>query len=729
MEAINPSSPPAGRIITSNLEPLRLATMEHFATLKRDQVRTRLFANSITRMVQDAHAAVIAKVRQLADLLHSAKVRELLESALSDCERLERAIELLTREQQRQLKESSSAISDSMRAFSQTLDGLEDALINKELLERQSKVLEIIILSHERVAHWQSFVQEILEKFHQVFPFDFFFIAFAENNTLSLYIYYMGDYSEAGHRWVRQRLSQRVLEQLGLPCDALLNIEEFQVLTDKKLPPLDDIQMLSVGVPQSTSINLAGVLGVAFASIQRRTPLETSIIRSILAIMVIVVGSSKVLSRTLAELEYYSQHDPFTGLYNRRYFNDMLSYEIGRSKRHSHEFSIMLLDLDNFKDINDSYGHPTGDRALYAIADTLKAQFRKGDVACRIGGDEFAVLLPETSPADAVSAGEKIRRAIHDAEFISEEGRPFHLTVSIGIVGYPRDAKNINDLLAGVEAALYRAKGTGKNSVCLLRGGEEELKTIRAARSQAEALRSALKEKRVVPYFQPIVDLKSDKIHGYETLARIRNPDGSTSSAAGFIEIIEKYGLARDLDRSIIEMSFDEVRRKLCGQAEQMRVFINLSPQEIQGRGILGFAEKLCRELGIEPGRIVFELTERDAIGDLSNMRRFLANMRASGFAFAMDDFGSGYNSFHYLRELHFEYVKIDGAFVRNIITSKIDYALVSNLARMCRDLGIQTIGEHAETHEILEALKEIGVDYAQGYYLGMPLPEIAPSP
>jgi diguanylate cyclase (GGDEF)-like protein len=732
MEAINPFPPPAGgsMVNTDNLEPLRLATMERFATLKRSQIHTRLFAAYITRMVQDMHAVVVANVRRLADdPPHPAKARELLESVLTDCGCLERAIELLTREQQRQLELNGGSIRDSMRSFSQTLDELEGTLINKDLLERQSRVLESIILSHERISQWKDFIQEILGKFHRIFPFDFFFIAFAEENALSLYIYYMGDYSEVARQWARQQLSQRMLEQLSLPCDAALNTEEFKVLTDKHSAPLADIQMLSVGVPEPASINLAGVLGVAFASVQQRTALETSIIRSILSVMVMVVGSSKALSRTLAELEYYSQHDPLTGLHNRRYFNDMLSYELGRSERHSHEFSVMLLDLDDFKDVNDSYGHPAGDRVLCTIADALKAQFRKGDLACRIGGDEFAVLLAETTPANAVNVGEKVRQAIHDIEFTSGEGKLFHLTVSAGVVGYPRDAKDINDLLAGVDAALYRAKGMGKNSVCLLEGNEGELKTVRTVRSQAETLRSALKEKRIIPYFQPIVDLKSGEIHGYETLARMLNPDGGTTPAASFIETIEKYGLARDLDRSIIEMSFDEVRRKLRGQAEQTRVFINLSPQEIQGRGILGFAEELCRKLEIEPGRIVFELTERDAISDLSNMRRFLAHMRASGFAFAMDDFGSGYNSFHYLRELHFEYVKIDGAFVRNIATSKIDYVLVSNLARMCRDLGIQTIGEYVETPKILEALKEIGVDHAQGYHLGMPLPEIAQLP
>jgi len=711
---------------TDHLEELRLATMERFATLNRSQHRTRLFAGYITRMVRDMHTGVVANMRGLtagAPLPEEAQI--VLEGVLADCERLERAIELLTGERQRQLELSGNSIRDSMRSFSQTMDELQATLINKDLLERQSRVLGSIILSHERISQWKDFVQEILGDFHRIFPFDFFFIAFAEENALSLFLYYMGDYSREERQWARQQLSRRMIEQLGLPGDAALDTEEFEVLHDAHSVPLSDIELLTVGVPEHTSSSLAGVLGVAFASTEQRTPLEVSIIRSILSVMVMVVGSSKALSRTLAELEYYAQHDPLTGLNNRRYFNDMLDYEIGRSERHSHEFSVMLLDLDDFKDINDSYGHPVGDQALCAIADVLKAQFRKGDLACRIGGDEFAVLLPETTPQSAINVGEKIRHAIHDIEFTSGEGKVFHLTVSVGVVGYPRDAKDINDLLAGVDAALYRAKGMGKNSVCLLEGKDKELQTVRDARTQAETLRRALKEKRIVPYFQPIVDLKTGAIHGYETVARLMEADGRTTPAGSFIETIEKYGLSRDLDRCIIEQSFDEVRRKLHGQESAARVFINLSPQEIQGRGVLDFADTLCRDMGIDPSRIVLELTERDAISDMSHMRRFLSRLRNSGFAFALDDFGSGYNSFHYLRELHFEYVKIDGAFVRNIVNSRIDYVLVGNLAGMCRDLGMLTIAEYVESEEILKALKEMGIDHAQGYFLGMPVPEI----
>ena len=183
----------------------------------------------------------------------------------------------------------------------------------------------------------------------------------------------------------------------------------------------------------------------------------------------------------------------------------------------------------------------------------------------------------------------------------------------------------------------------------------------------------------------------------------------------------EKYGLGRELDRTIIEQALTAARVRLDQGAAPFQLFINLSAQEIEGRGILGYAERVCAELAIPPEVIVFEILERDAIGDMTHMRKFLSDLKKKGFLFALDDFGSGYNSFHYLRELSFNYVKIDGAFVKNIVKSKVDSTLVRNLTRLCQELGILTVAEFVESAEILDALKDMGVDYVQGFHLGMP--------
>jgi diguanylate cyclase (GGDEF)-like protein len=535
----------------------------------------------------------------------------------------------------------------------------------------------------------------------------------------------MGEYSEATKQEVRQRLSREMLRQLQLPEDAPLDIEEFHIPGLLNNIAVEDIKLIAVSVPDHAP-GLAGLLGVAFASAIALSLQEQTIVRSLLSVMVMVVGSSKVLSRTMAELEFYSIHDPLTGIHNRRYFNDMLEYEIGRSERHEHAFSVLLLDLDDFKDINDSYGHPLGDEVLKKIAETITAHMRKGDIATRMGGDEFAVILPETPPEGAKIAAESIRTHLQQLAFSTPAGKPFHVTTSIGIVSYPKDVQTVQDLMSGVDVALYRAKHMGKNEVCEFDAATHSPQTVRDSRSLVEVLRSALKEERIIPYFQPIVDCRTGEIFAYESLARLIEPDGSTVEAGRFIETVEKYGLGRDLDRAIVRKVIEANRHLLQSQGKAKRLFINLSAQEIQGRGILGFAEELCNRLEVQPSSIVFEILERDAIGDLTHMGKFLANLRKKGFAFALDDFGSGYNSFHYLRELRFEYVKIDGMFVRNIRDSKIDRVLVRNLSRLCQELDILTIGEFVESEEIFDMLKDMGVNYGQGFHIGLPQSSLA---
>ncbi|MDO9169538.1 MAG: bifunctional diguanylate cyclase/phosphodiesterase [Methylobacter sp.] len=666
----------------------------------------------MSAMAADDSSAMIAMIPTITHIINT-------------CTRLDRSLDLLFQQRSEQWTANDRHIKNLLIEFNQTLLELSSVLIEKDLLERQSQVLERIILSHEHISQWKEFVQEILADFYTIFPFSFFYIAFAEEHGLSLYLYYLGDCPDEARIQARGLLSKQMLESIGLPPDAPLDIEEFHINCGAVIKPNFNIKMISVPVPDH-STNLAGLLGVAYAAENSLSAQEASVIRAILAVMVMVVGSSKVLSRTLLELEYYAVHDPLTGLHNRRQFNDILQYEIGRSERHQHEFSLLMLDLDDFKDINDSYGHPTGDTALCSIANVLLEHTRNGDLCARIGGDEFAIILTKTGPKGARVVAEKIGKALRELAITSAQGNRFHLTVSIGVSSYPVDGLTIDTLLEGVDAAMYKAKDMGKDSVFAFDATEERI-SIRETRDNAESLREALKEGRIIPYYQSIVNCQTGELYAFETLARHKSPTGETTSAAMFIETIDKYGMARDLDLAMINNSFAAKRAAMDANRPEAnaKVFINLSVQEIQGRGILGYAEELCQQLELPPESIVFELLERDAIGDMANMRRFLTNLRRKGFAFALDDFGTGYNSFHYLRELRFEYVKIDGAFVRNILSSKVDYALVHNLSRLCQDIDILTVAEFVENQEIWDALKSMGINYAQGYHIGMPLPEM----
>jgi diguanylate cyclase (GGDEF)-like protein len=715
----------------NHLEALRFRIISQIAEILENQTRTQRYAISSSELNHDVHQEIISKLMTAMSTMaadDSASMVGMIPTIshiINTCTRLDQSQSLLFKQRGEQWIANERHVQNLMIEFNQTLLELSSVLIEKDLLERQSRVLERIILSHEHISQWKEFVQEILADFYSIFPFNFFYIAFAEENGLSLYLYYLGHCSNEIRTQARDKLSKQMLQSIGLPADAPLDIEEFYIHCGAEIKTALDIRMISVPVADH-SPNLAGLLGVAYAAENHLTQQEASVIRAILAVMVMVVGSSKVLSRTLLELEYYAAHDPLTGLHNRRQFNDLLHYEIGRSERHHHEFSVLMLDLDDFKDINDSYGHPTGDTALCAIATILLEHTRKGDLCARVGGDEFAIILTETGPAGAKVVAENISRALRELAITSVQGNQFHLTVSIGVSSYPTDGQSIDSLLEGVDAAMYKAKDMGKDGVCTFDSTTGRA-SIRKTRDSAENLREALKEKRIIPYYQSIVNCQTGELYAFETLARLRSPTGETTSASTFIETIDKYGLARELDLAMINNSF--AAKRACMDANcpesNAKIFINLSVQEIQGRGILGYAEELCQQLELPPESIVFELLERDAIGDMTNMRRFLTNLRRKGFAFALDDFGTGYNSFHYLRELRFEYVKIDGAFVRNILDSKVDYALVHNLSRLCQDLDILTVAEFVENIEIWEALKEMGINFAQGYYISMPLPEM----
>lgn len=701
-----------------DLEKLRREVMGQMSVLLENQTRTNVFASTISSMIERVHGEMLAKLKVGA--VQGGESSEVMGHVMEQCVQLRKSLDFLYSERQRQWQKNGEYLKEVLKEFRQTMSYLSSTLVERDLFERQSHVLEQIVLSHERVAQWKEFVQEILSGFHSIFPFNIFFIAFAEEHGLGLYIYYFGEYSDELKFSVREKLSRDLLMQLHMADEVPLDIEEYQVHEEGEPISLDDIQLLTVAVPDH-SPKLAGLLGLAYASVLPLSNQERSIIRSLLSVMVMVVGSSKVLSRTLEELEYYSGHDPLTGLYNRRFFTEMLEYEVGRAERHQHEFCVLLLDLDNFKDINDSYGHPTGDTTLVRIAETVRGQLRKGDIATRIGGDEFALILPETPVNGARTVAENLRSKLHSIQFEASDGKFYRVTTSIGLVSFPKDGMTPHDLMAGVDVALYHAKGLGKNEVSTLDVAEQHVQVTRDSRIYAEELRQTLNEGRMVPYFQPIIDCKTGAVFANEALARMIKPDGAVVPAGFFIETIEKYGLARELDKVILTKALTASRDHLRETGIQTRVFINLAPQEIQGRGILAFAEALCDELYLPPSSVVFEILERDAIGDMAHMRQFLANLREKGFAFALDDFGSGYNSFHYLRELHFEYVKIDGAFVRNILNSKVDQSLVRNLSHLCRDLGILTVAEFVESKEILSVLQEIGIDYAQGYGIAMP--------
>lgn len=700
------------------LDDLRLRFLERCATLLREHLNSHNFMSILRYLILSEQEDAIADLHRVLQL-SPGPASHIIDNLLRRSRHVQSVIGMITDDSFLHQQHKGDNIKEIIQEFDRMSIELATSMIDKSLLERQSRVLERIILSYEKVTQWRNFIQQVLIDIHSIFPFHFFTIIFSGKQALNFHIYSMGLYTDGVRAALRERLVPDILGYLKLPISTTVDTEEFLVLKEASTANIGNSNFLTVYVPEYLE-RQSGILGISFVPKSVLNVHEENIIRSILSIMIMVIDSSKVLNRTLSELEYYSSHDTLTGLYNRRHFNEMGEYEIGRSERHHRKFSLLLIDLDDFKEINDSYGHPTGDNVLRVIGDILKRKMRKGDLACRMGGDEFGVLLPETSLDGGIRAGNGLRELISSYNFLDPSGLVFHVRGSVGVVSYPEDATTFAELMLAADISLYHGKSLGKNVTAHI-NSTDALKEIRSKRTDVEMLRQAIAEDRLVPYFQPIVHCHSGEPFAYESLARLTTENGEVTSAATFIETAEQYGLSNDLDRIIIEKALRE-QGKLKKKAEiHSRLFINLSAQEIQGRGIIDYAEKLCKQLGIAPDDLVFEILERDTIIDMAHMGTFLSDLRKKGFAFALDDFGSGYNSFYYLRELHFDFVKLDGAYVRNILNSSTDLALVRNLVNLCRDLGIKTIAEHVETAEILNALKEIGADYVQGYHIGKP--------
>ncbi|AFV97082.1 MULTISPECIES: diguanylate cyclase [unclassified Sulfuricurvum] len=416
------------------------------------------------------------------------------------------------------------------------------------------------------------------------------------------------------------------------------------------------------------------------------------------------------------KLQELSDRDYLTGLYNRRKFEEFLTYEIKRSVRHRHKFTILMIDLDNFKYINDTYGHASGDLVLKEVTNIFGTNLRNADILARLGGDEFAVLLPETPYENGYAVVEKLRSRL-EATPISLMFDQITLTASFGIAEYPEQGENIESLLTGSDLAMYKAKRAGKNTIA--RADQSDQEMAAEIQKKGEFLRRAIDEDRVEPFIQSIYHVETGKLFGYEVLARIR--DGKRYMAAGqFIEVAESLGFASKIDQIILTKGLRIREEK--GWWDK-RFFFNLSTNSLFGGEYVDLiqAHYSSNPMPSLNSGVTIEILEREAIHNVNGLMEIIESMKNIGISFALDDFGSGFSSFVYLKYFDTEYVKIDGEFVKNITVNEKDRIFVKHIHQIAKEFGKQTIAEYVEDEETLEVLREIGVDYAQGYHYGRP--------
>ncbi|MFZ3072415.1 MAG: EAL domain-containing protein, partial [Thermodesulfobacteriota bacterium] len=435
--------------------------------------------------------------------------------------------------------------------------------------------------------------------------------------------------------------------------------------------------------------------------------------------------------RDKERIEYLSERDELTGLYNRAHFMRLIEEWIFRNKsKQDAKAMLVLINLDGFNAFNDTYGHLIGDEYIKTTARTLELvahniespelKHRSKDfILSRLGGDEFSLFCPLLSAVEGLEVCKLVRRVFE--EFRLGEGITT-LTASVGVVFYPTHATATKELFTTVDAALHRAKESGGNKTHVFRAEDRVLEGMHSRIKQKDLIVKALQAKRFEPWFQPIMDLRTGEIHHYEVLARMRGEDGSVILPAFFIDVAEKFGIIGDIDRIITGMAID-VLSEMNRKGKTNTFCMNLSGNNFSDEEFFSFLGEKITGGNIESGQIVFEITETAAVHDLGRAQSFISGLKELGCSFALDDFGVGFTSFLYLKQLDVDYIKIDGSFVRKLDENKSDQLFVRAITDVARGMGIKTVAEFVENEDTMKLLKIIGVDYAQGYYIGKPSP------
>lgn len=435
--------------------------------------------------------------------------------------------------------------------------------------------------------------------------------------------------------------------------------------------------------------------------------------------------------------KHLASFDVLTGLLNRTRFIEVLNDWIYQAVMHNYIGVFLLIDIDKFRHFNDTYGDMVGDNLLKRTANMLEnllpgidTEYYKTQgkdleimesILGRLGADEYAVFLAFRNEADGMQTAEEIRKKVETCWFDDLQG---HLTISIGVALYPEHGVTIHDLFSKADAAVYRAKELGQNRVHLFQPEDRILEKMHSRIAWKQRIVKTIEENRFTPWFQPILDLRDNVVHHYEALARMCGEGGEINLPSSFIDTAETFGLISALDSVIIAKTL-EYQSKLKKQGKSLSFSINISGKEVGEKSLLEFLKKKFSETGVNPEQFIIEITETAAVREFDKAVGFINELRAIGCRFALDDFGVGFTSFKYLREMQVDYIKIDGSFILNLQDNQHNRLFVKSIADVAKGMGIKTIAEFVENEQTVNILRDIGVDYAQGYFIGKPAPNV----
>jgi diguanylate cyclase (GGDEF)-like protein/PAS domain S-box-containing protein len=443
----------------------------------------------------------------------------------------------------------------------------------------------------------------------------------------------------------------------------------------------------------------------------------------------VMVFRDVTATRRMAQrISWAATHDALTSLVNRREFESRVEAALLSARNSDTHHVLCYLDLDQFKVINDTCGHAAGDAMLMQLAGLLQTRLRESDTLARLGGDEFGVLLEGCALDKGQQIAADLLAAVRDHRF-QWEGKPFAVGVSIGLVAIHGGTGSRADVFSAADTACYAAKEQGRNRVCVFHRSDADMAQRRTDMGWAARLTRALEEERLVLYYQPYLSLGQNSAAGQhiEILLRLIDEEGKLVPPGSFLPAAERYNIMPTIDRWVIKTVFARYLELQAQMGTPLTCAINLSGTTLNSEGILDFIREQSGQHRLPPGAICFEITETAAINNMRHATQFMRELKALGFCFALDDFGIGTSSLAYLKTLPVDYLKIDGSFVRNIVNDPVDRAMADTINRVGHIMGLQTIGEYAESAEVIGELRALGVDFAQGY--GVQRPQALPAP
>ena len=428
-----------------------------------------------------------------------------------------------------------------------------------------------------------------------------------------------------------------------------------------------------------------------------------------------------ITERKLAhqQLEHLAIHDSLTGLYNRRYFEISLEHMVAASARSVAPHALLYIDLDHFQMVNDTLSHREGDMVLKEVADLLRSRTRDADLLCRIGGDEFGMLLTHINDQQAVAVANSLIGVLNNYHY-ERDGHSITIGCSIGISIIDGSLASSSEHLVQADKASFVAKNRGRNLVHVYDPSDRDSDELRQSIDWAHRVRQAISEGRLELYIQPIQEVATGNVNHFEALLRLRPADSTNPITPGiFIPALEKAGQMHILDRWVIR----EAMELLSEHPQLAQLAVNLSGRAFADPELLPFIQEQLTTCGVDPNRVIFEITETAGVANINQTQRMIQQLRRIGCHFALDDFGTGFCSFHYLRHLPADYLKIDGSYIKNIADNELDRIMVRSMNEIAHQLGKKTIAECVESEAVLEYLKAIGVDYVQGHRIGQAAP------